>query len=188
MKVYETTLSTGISRTKEFERKKLAAYAVNVGTKCGHGCEYCSTGALLRMHPSFKAAGRSPFEQGYAIIDPDTPDRVLRDARRIRSRGLVQLCTTVDAWSPEAQQYDLGRRCLGAILSEPGWTVRILTKNAAVVRDYELIARHRERVLVGLSITAPADKADLIAALEPHASPIPEPAPVIRATFPASLM
>ena len=180
MKVYETTLSTGISRTKEFERKKLAAYAVNVGTKCGHGCQYCSTGALLRMHPSFKAAGRSPFEHGYAIIDPDTPDRVSRDAGRIRNRGLIQLCTTVDAWSPEAQQYDLGRRCLEAILSEPGWTVRILTKNAAVVQDYELIAQHRERVLVGLSITAPADQADLIAALEPLASPIPDRIAALR--------
>lgn len=180
MDVYTTTLSAGISRTKEFERKKLAAYAVNIGTKCGHGCEYCSTGALLRMHPSFSAAGRSPFEQGYAIVDPNTPERVARDARRIRRPGLVQLCTTVDAWSPEAQQHELGRRCLEAILNEPGWTVRILTKNAAVVRDYDLIHRHRDRVLVGLSITATHERASVVAAIEPHASSIPERISALR--------
>jgi len=128
MDVYHTRLKAGITRTKEFERKRLAAFAVNVGTKCGHDCAYCSSGALLRMHASFQQAGRSPFERDFAIVDPDTPGRVARDARRLRHRGMVQLCTTVDAWSPEAQQHDLGRRCLLAILAEPGWTVRILTK------------------------------------------------------------
>ncbi len=132
------------------------------------------------MHPSFKSAKRSPFDQGYAIIDPSTPDRVLRDARRVRKRGIVQLCTTVDAWSPEAQQHGLGRRCLEAILGEPGWTVRILTKNTAVVEDYGLIARYPERVLVGLSITPPANKPKVVSALEPHASSIPERISALR--------
>ena len=174
MVTYETQLTSGITRTKEFERKGLASYAVNVGTKCGHGCLYCSSGALLRMHPSFRQHGTNPFETGYAIVDPSTPDRVAHDARRIRSRGLVQLCTTVDAWSPEAQKHNLGRRCLEAILSQPGWSVRILTKNAAVVRDFDLIRAHADRVLVGLSITGTLDKAGIIGAIEPQASPIAE--------------
>jgi DNA repair photolyase len=40
-------------------------------------------------------------------------------ARKISRRGLIQLCTTVDAWAPEAQELRLGRRCLEAILAEP---------------------------------------------------------------------
>jgi DNA repair photolyase len=174
MKVYFAHLKSGITRTPEFERKGLAQFAVNVGTKCGHGCTYCSSGALLRMHPSFKAAGRSPFEDGYVIVDPDTPERVAHDARRMRRRGMVQLCTTVDAWAPEAQKHDLGRQCLAAILAEPGWTVRVLTKNAAVTKDFDLIDKYRERVLVGLSITAPLDRTDVVTAIEPRASSIPD--------------
>lgn len=174
MDVYEKRLKSGITRTPEFERKKLATHAVNVGIKCGHGCTYCSTGSLLRMHASFKVLGLSPFENGYAIVDPDIPERVARDARRIRKRGMVQLCTTVDAWSPEAQKHDLGRRCLEATLSQPGWTVRILTKNVAVVRDFDVIERYRDRVLLGLSITATRDKAEVTSVIEPHASPIPD--------------
>jgi len=180
MKVYETTLSRGITRTKEFERKKLAAFAVNVGTKCGHGCTYCSSGALLRMHSSFREAGRSPFEHGFSIVDPDTPNRVALDSHRIRRRGLVQLCTTVDAWSPEAQTHDLGRRCLEALLAEPGWTVRILTKNAAVARDFDMIARHRDRVLIGMSITAMPERSDLISVVEPNASSLADRIAVLR--------
>ena len=174
MRIHTCTLKNGITRTPEFERKGLAAFAVNVGTKCGHDCCYCSTGALLRMHPSFKAADESPFGTGFAIIDPDTPERVARDAKTRQERGLIQLCTTADAWAPEAQGYNLGRRCLDAILCEPGWTVRILTKNAAVQRDFDLIQAHRERVLVGLSLTGLTDKTEIIKVVEPFASPISE--------------
>jgi DNA repair photolyase len=84
------------------------------------------------------------------------------------------LCTTVDAWSPEAQEYDLGRRCLKAILSEPDWIVRILTKNAAVSNDFDVIEKHKDRVLIGLSVTAPPEKQDIISCIEPNASPISE--------------
>ena len=172
MRVHQTTLRSGITRTKEFERKKLASFAVNVGTKCGHGCLYCSTGSILRMHRSFAEVGEDPFGTGYAIVDPSTPERVEADARRMRERGMVQLCTIVDAWSPEAQEHQLGGRCLEAILSEPGWTVRILTKNAAVRQDFDLIERYRERVLVGLSLTATPDKDGVVSVAEPHASSI----------------
>jgi len=174
MRTYTDTVKTGISRSKEFEKKGLAQYAVNVGTRCGHDCTYCSSPALLRMHQAFKRLGLDPFERGYAIVDPTTPERVKRDAARIRARGLVQLCTTVDAWSPEAQEYDLGRRCLKAIFSEPDWTVRILTKNAAISNDFDIIERHKDRVLIGLSVTAPPDKQDVISCVEPNASPINE--------------
>jgi DNA repair photolyase len=180
MRIHTTTLRSGITRTPEFEKKGLASYSVNVGTKCGHDCLYCSTGAILRMHKSFTNAGENPFEFGYAIIDPETPQRVAKDAKRIRNRGLVQLCTTVDAWSPEAQQHNLGRKCLEAILAEPGWTVRILTKNAAVIKDFDLIEKHKDRVLVGLSITGTEKKSNIISVIEPNASPIEDRMNVMR--------
>jgi DNA repair photolyase len=167
-------LKGGITRSKKFEEKRLASFAVNVGTKCGHDCLYCSTGAMLRMHPSFKAASENPFGHGYAIVDPNAPERVAQDAKRIKRRGLVQICTVVDAWAQEAHQLRLGRRCLEAILAEPDWRVRILTKNAAVQDDFDVIEQHRERVLVGLSITATPDKENVIKVLEPNASPIRE--------------
>jgi DNA repair photolyase len=126
------------------------------------------------MHKSFATVGENPFDIGYSIIDPDTPLRVARDAKRLHRRGLIQLCTTVDAWSPEAQKYSLGRECLKAILAEPGWTVRILTKNAGLVHDFDLIEKHRDRVLVGISITATEDKSKIISAIEPNASPLAE--------------
>jgi len=171
-RIHQCTLKGGIKRTMEFEKKKLASFAVNCGVKCAHDCLYCSTGAMLRMHPAFKACGEDPFGFGYSIVDPSTPDRVAQDAKRIRDRGLIQLCTVVDAWAPEAQQHQIGRRCLQAILAEPGWSVRVLTKNATVRNDFDLIEQHRDRVLVGLSLTATPEKSKIMEVLEPNASSI----------------
>lgn len=90
----------------------------------------------------------------------------------MRRRGLVQLCTTVDACAPEAQSLQLARKCLQAILSQPNWQVRILTKNAAVKDDLDLLEECRSGVLVGLSITATPDRDEIINILEPNASSI----------------
>lgn len=171
-RIHEYELTTSIQRTTAFEKKGLALFSVNPGTKCGHDCLYCSTGSMNRMHESFKTLGENPFEFGYAIVDPLTPDRVAERSKCGVKRGLIQLCTTVDAWSPEAQKLKLGRRCLEAILEQPGWTVRILTKNAAVMKDFDLIEKHRDRVLVGISITAPASKEAMMKHIEPYASPM----------------
>jgi len=127
---------------------------------------------MMRMHPAFKACGENPFGHGYSICDPSTPDRVSKDAQKIKNRGLVQLSTICDAWSPEAQKHELGRRCLQTVLSEPEWSVRILTKNAAVRNDFDVIERHKDRVLLGISITATPAKGDVIQILEPNASSI----------------
>ena len=180
MENYIYTQKAGISRTPEFEKKGLACNAVNIGLRCGHDCTYCSSPSLLRMHPCFKKLDLNPFKRGYAIVDPTTPERVKRDAVRIKNSGLVQLCTTVDAWSPEAQEYDLGRKCLKAILSESGWTVRILTKNAAVLKDFDIIEKYKDHIQLGLSITAIPEKEDVIKSIEPNASPITERIAVMK--------
>lgn len=174
MRIHTYQLRSGIRPTPEFAKKGLAQFAVNVGVKCGHDCTYCSTGATLRRHPAFEQVGESPFGSGFCIVDPDIPEKVAADAARIRKRGIVQLCTTVDAWAPEAQEHNLGRRCLEAILAQPGWTVRILTKNAAVAGDFDLIQKHRDRVLVGLSLTGTPDHEAVVSLVEPNASPVSE--------------
>lgn len=180
LRVHTMTIVKGIKRTKGFEKKGLAQHSVNVGAKCGHGCLYCSTGATLRAHSIFKKVGESSYDTGYAIVDPDIPERVAQEAKNKRKRGLIQLCTTVDAWSPEAQDYNLGRRCLEAILPQPGWTVRILTKNAAVEKDFSLIRKYKDRVLVGLSLTATKDKSKIMSLIEPNASSIASRMRVLR--------
>jgi len=180
MNEYQWNFKGGITRTTTFEEKGLAQFAANCGIKCDHSCTYCSSGAMVRMHEVFKRLGLNPFENNYAIIDPNAPARIAHDARRKRKKGIVQLCTITDAWSPIAQLHNLSRQCLEAILFEPGWTVRILTKNAAVRKNFDLIEKYKDRVLVGLSVTATKDKQGVISVIEPNASPIDERMSVLQ--------
>ena len=128
--IYEHARKISITETPAFVEKGLAQYAVNVGFTCSHSCYYCSSRAIFRRQGFFKKIGKTSFTRGYADIDPDTPIRVAMKAKSIKlqDRGIIELSTLTDAWCPLSQRYDLGRRCLEAILKEPKWQVRILTK------------------------------------------------------------
>ena len=63
MENYKYGLTRGITPSKEFAKKGLAEFAVNVGVRCGHDCTYCSSRATLRMHPAFKKIGKDPSKR-----------------------------------------------------------------------------------------------------------------------------
>lgn len=179
-KVYKYPMQKGITSSPKFAEKGLAAFAINTGTKCNNDCLYCSTGSMLFRHPSFKNCNQDPFKFGYAIIDPDKPKKVAADARSKRKRGLIEMCTYTDAYCKAARRLGFGRKCLEAVLQEPEWIVRILTKNHEVEEDFDLIKQYRDRVIVGLSITATPDKAEITQIIEPYASTIKERMRVLK--------
>jgi hypothetical protein len=79
--VLQIEMKSGTRRTPEFEKKGLAGFAVNVGLRRGHGCEYCSSGALLRTHQwfqqrSIKKQRITSFTRGIAVVDPQIAERV----------------------------------------------------------------------------------------------------------------
>lgn len=179
-KSYLWETKNGITKTPAFSEKGLATHAVNVGLKCDNNCTYCSTGAMLRTHCAFKTFGVSPFGLGYAIVDKHKPEKVAVDATKLKGTGLIEMCTITDAYSPSARKYNLGRKCLKAILENSNYEVRILTKNAEVEQDFDLIKQYKDRVRVGISITATTDKSDIMQVLEENASTIEERMRVLK--------
>jgi len=174
LNVYEMPKERGISATPEFHEKGLCNYAVNVGLICGHQCTYCSTGSTLYRHPAFTGIQQTSFRKGYAVIDPDTPARIRRDPPELKETDIVQLCTLDDAYSPEAQKHNIGRKCLEFLLEETPAQVRILTKNAAVTEDFDILKPHADRVIVGLSTGIPPSREDVAEVVEPNASSVRE--------------
>jgi len=55
-----------------------------------------------------------------------------------------------------------------------------LTKNAAVAEGFDPIRKRRDRVLLGLGLTATADKDNVLSAIEPNVSGPVEPSGVSR--------
>jgi DNA repair photolyase len=183
MKIRKVQRKISITRAPEFENRKLATHALNVGLLCGHGCVYCSTPSMIRTHRFFKQTKRTSFESfqaGIAVVDPETPDRIAKSARRLKSSDTVMFCTSTDGWSPEAQSFQLGRKCLVQLLEKSKCNVRILTKNTAVRKDFDLLKRHADRIELSLSLTAPPSKSRVMRILEPNASPIEDRIETLR--------
>ena len=173
--VYERRRKDGVKQNPEFAKKGLCNYSVGVGIICGHQCTYCSTPSLLRTHGVFKEIGQTAFQRGFAIIDPDSPQRI-KDSlpKYLTETDVIQLSTIDDAWSPEARRTDLGRKVMQVLLEGTPAQIRVLTKSAEVAKDFKLFAKYPHRVMVGLSTGIPPDRDDLARVIEPNASPTRE--------------
>ena len=142
-----------LARNLEFELKGLGTHTAEVGLKCDTACSYCSVASSLRTHPAFRAIGRTAFAPGFAVIDPDAPEKLLEQMNGLEPSDEIVLCSKSDAWSPYAIKLKLGRKMLKAILENTDARVRIITKSALIRKDFDVIKAHRDRVTLGISIT-----------------------------------
>lgn len=175
--------SVGVTKSDEFKKKQLATHAINGGLLCGHSCAYCSTPSLLRTHALFREIGVSSFQyfaDGGAVVDPWTAIRVGKQIGTLSEKDMVMISTITDCWSPEAQEHNLGRKILEQVLVNSKCQVRILTKNAAVANDFDLIKQFGDRIRIGLSITSPVSKENVIEMIEPNASSMSERIDVMK--------
>lgn len=163
----------------ELTKSGLATHVLSAGLLCGNHCLWCPNPGLMRTQEYFKTLGMSSYEafqNELVIIDPNTPDRLLVDLPELglTNQNTVLLGRSFDLWSPEAVQYNLGRKCLKVILAGSNCRIRIVTKSAAVAKDFDLIAKFNDRIELSLTIPAPLSKSNLINVLEPKASPLPD--------------
>ena len=170
--VYHHKLEGGITASPEFEKKGLATHGVNVGLGCGHQCTYCSSSSSRCRLPAYGELMLSPYGRGYAVIDPKTDERILKDMPKLGAGDTVMLSTCDDPWSPEARKQGVGRKSTEAVLKNTPAQIRILTKSAEVAKDFDVIKGFEKRVMVGLSIGIPESREDVAAVVEPNASPI----------------
>jgi len=172
LNVYERARVAGIKRSLAFEKKKLATHYICVGLACGHQCTYCSVSSNFYANPVFTDIHQTSFQKGFAIIDPDTPKRALKSIPKLTASDVIQFSTLDDGWSPEAREYDIGRKTMKVLLENTDAKIRVLTKSAAVANDFDLFAKYKNRIMLGLSTGIPKSRGKVASVLEPNASPI----------------
>ena len=118
---------------------------------CEHGCAYCYA---RRFHEYLGFSAGLEFETRI-VVKPRAPELL---ARTLGTRGYrpvpLDLSGVTDPYQPVERRLGLTRACL-EVLARARHPVIVVTKNAAVVRDLDLLrelARHRA-VRVTLSIT-----------------------------------
>ena len=140
--------------------------SINPYRGCEHGCAYCfarPTHAFMGLSPGLDFETRLFAKPGAArLLEKEL-------ARPGYKPQVIAIGTNTDPYQPIERQYRIMREIL-AVLSEANHPVAILTKNALVTRDIDLLAPMAERglVKVGLSVTTLDRK--LSRAMEPRAS------------------
>jgi len=154
VKIYEIRASRALapSGLPEYD------YALNPYVGCLHGCLYCYAMDFTRGPPA-AAWGEVIY------VKVNLLELLRREVRRVRP-GVVGLSTITDPYQPPEAMYRLTRGAV-EILAQAGFHVSIQTKSGMVIRDLDLLTRHRHAVDVGITITTLRDKARI---LEPYAA------------------
>ena len=139
-------------------------YTVNPYTGCLHGCVYCYANFMRR----FSGHLNDPWGS-FVDVKTNLLDVLAKELPR-RSGGSVWLSSVCDPYQQVETKYKLTRGAIELISKYPKFTISILTKNALVLRDLDLLIEMRDRVDVGFTITTFSDQAQKL--FEPHASTI----------------
>lgn len=141
-------------------------YSVNPYRGCSHGCSYCYA------RPTHEYLGMS------AGLDFETKVLVKHDAARLFREFLAKpswKCEPIifsgvtDCYQPAEREFKLTRQCLEVAL-ECRQPIGIITKNALVVRDLDLLGEMATLGLVQVNVSVTTLDAELARELEPRTS------------------
>jgi DNA repair photolyase len=155
VKIYEIRASRALapSGLPEYD------YSLNPYVGCLHGCLYCYAIDFTRGPPA-AAWGQVVY------VKINLLELLRRETRRLKP-GIVGLSTITDPYQPPEARYRLTRGAV-EILAQAGFHVSIQTKSGLVVRDLDVLTRHRDAVDVGFTITTMRDKARILEPLAAH--------------------
>jgi len=133
---------------------------------CEHGCAYCYA---RTFHEYLGFSAGLDFET--RILVKEEAPKLLQ--REISAPGYVprplDLSGVTDAYQPVERNLKLTRRCL-EVLAKTGHPVLIVTKNALVTRDADLLAELARRGAAHVTLSLTTLDRDLARRLEPRTS------------------
>ncbi len=155
-------------------KKKLGDWVINPYVGCEHGCKHCYCPAMPGV--KFTNQGRTQREWGGYIFPKE--GLIVRLEHELKTfnpqknatkwgKGMILLSFLTDCYSPIESKLKLTREILKLVL-EAGHTVRIQTRSALVERDFDILEKYADQVLLGTSLPYLDDK--LARVLEPKAS------------------
>jgi len=141
-------------------------FSLNPYRGCQHGCSYCYA------RPSHEYLGLS------AGLDFETRIFVKRDAAPLFRKWLcrksyqpepVMMSGITDCYQPVERSLGITRQCL-EVAAEAGQPMALITKNALILRDLDLLASLAERGLVRVAFSITSLDQSLSRVLEPATS------------------
>lgn len=143
-------------------------YSLNPYQGCEHGCSYCFA------RPTHEYWGFS------AGIDFERKIMIKRDAPQLlekflQKRGYVPktivMSGNTDCYQPAEKKLEITRKLLEVFLKYRH-PVSIITKNALLLRDLDLMVKLRELNLISVNLSIPTINEDLRRVMEPRTSSV----------------
>jgi DNA repair photolyase len=143
-------------------------FSINPYRGCYHGCAYCYA---RPTHPYLGFGAGTDFER--KIVVKKNAVSLLRQTleRKSWNGELIALSGNTDCYQPLEAKYQLTRGLL-EVLAEYKNPVGIITKNALVRRDVDLLARIAKEASVRVTFSIAFATDETGRAMEPWASPI----------------
>lgn len=141
-------------------------YSLNPYRGCAHACPYCYA---RNTHEYLGYNAGLDFETKI-LVKPDAP-KLFREflSRKSWQPESITFSGVTDCYQPAERQFRLTRQCL-----EVAWEFRqpisVITKNALVVRDLDLLAKMAELNLVQVFLSVTSLNPELARVMEPRTS------------------
>lgn len=141
-------------------------YSMNPYQGCEHGCSYCYA---RPTHEYWGYSAGLDFER-MVLVKRNAPVLFERELRKPTWRGAqVNLAGATDPYQPRERVERLTRSILEIAL-EYGQPMMVITKNALIERDLDLLRAMAAKRLVGVAISLTTLNEDLRRVLEPRTS------------------
>ena len=141
-------------------------YSMNPYRGCSHGCSYC----FARPSHEYLSLNAGLDFETKVLVKEDAPE--LFRAFLSRDRWVpepIAMSGVTDCYQPAERHYRLTRRLL-EVAAEFRQPVGIITKNALVLRDLDILAGMAEEGLVHVNLSITTLDADLARSMEPRTS------------------
>lgn len=141
-------------------------YSMNPYQGCEHGCSYCFA---RPTHEYWGYSAGIDFERKI-MVKKNAPELL---EKFFKKRGYqpfpILLSGNTDCYQPAERQFEITRQLLQVCL-DYRHPVNILTKNALVLRDLDILKPMAEQNLVSVSLSIPTINEDLRRKMEPRTS------------------
>ena len=139
-------------------------YSLNPYRGCEHGCIYCYA---RPSHEYLSFSAGLDFETRI-LVKERAPELLARAFRRPSwTPQVVSLSGNTDPYQPVERRLELTRRCLAVFLRHRN-PVAIVTKNALVLRDLDLLRGLAALDLVRVMVSVTSLRDEITAAMEPR--------------------
>jgi DNA repair photolyase len=139
-------------------------YSMNPYQGCEHGCVYCYA---RNVHQYWGYSAGLDFERKI-IVKPEAPELLDQQLSSTRWKAKpIMLSGNTDCYQPAERKYKLTRRMLEVLLKHRH-PIGIITKNALILRDLDLLTDLASQRLVHVMVSITSLDEDLRMAMEPR--------------------